>query len=331
MTTPTHDALDELATGYQASQIVLAANRLGLFRALADRILDAEVLAAALEASPRGTRILSDALVALGLLERVGDGYRNSELARRHLLPDSPEPRADMLRHAARLYARWGGLYDAVKTGEPVDDGQLDLRLLGDETDFARAMADIGRRSAAATSAQLDLGGCRRLLEIGGGPAIYAIEFARRWPQLLVVVLDREEAVAEARRNVRETSLEDRIELVVGDAFEAELGGPYDAVFVSNVVHIYSAADNQRLIERCAAVLAPGGRLVLKDFFLDDDRRSPPGGVLFAVNMLVNTAAGDCYTVSEAHRWLELAGLEPREVRDIASRSRLLIAAKPDV
>ncbi len=69
---------------------------------------------------------------------------------------------------------------------------------------------------------------------------------------------------------------------------------------------------------------------MLKDFFLDDDRRSPPGGVLFAVNMLVNTAAGDCYTVSEAHRWLELAGLEPREVRDIASRSRLLIAAKPD-
>ena len=66
MSPPSRDLIDELASGYQASQILLTANRLGLFAALADRSKDHLQLAHDLETDPRGTRILCDALVDLG-------------------------------------------------------------------------------------------------------------------------------------------------------------------------------------------------------------------------------------------------------------------------
>ena len=287
-----HDAIDELLQGYQNSQILLTANRLGLFAAL-------------------------------------GDGIRDSDLVCRHLLPDSPEPRIHLLQHGSRQYERWGRLFDAVKLGRPAAAEDLDPRLSADESDFARAMADVGRRSAAATLDQLDLSAASKLLDIGGGPAIYAIEFARRWPQLDITVLDGAETLAVARENIGAAGLEHRIHTLAGDARVDPLGGPYDAIFISNVLHIHSAVDIQRLVQRCADRLTSGGQLLLKDFFLDADPKRTPGGAIFAVNMLVSTEAGDCYTVSEVQQWLDEADLEYATLREVASRSRLVIALKP--
>jgi len=328
VTPPRRDLIDDIAIGYQASQILLTANRLGLFAALADRSKDHLQLADDLETDPRGTRILCDALVDLGVLERTAEGYKPGSDARRHLLPNCAEPRADLLAHGSRLYERWAGLYDAVKTGSPVTDHQLDPRLEGSEREFARAMADVGRRSAAATCELLDLSGASHVLDLGGGPGIYAIEFARAWPDLEVTVFDTPAALGVARKNLETSGVADRVHLRAGDAFEDSLGGPYDAIFISNVIHIYSADDNRRLVARCANCLKVGGLLILKDFFLDDDRQRPAGGAVFAVNMLVSTEGGDCYTVTETRSWLEAAGLALEETLDVASKSRLLVASK---
>lgn len=323
------DAVDRIASGYRACQILLTANRLGLFEALDEGPLTAQALSARLEADRRGVCILCDALVSLDLLERGPEGYSNSPLAERVLLPSSPTSRVHVLRHTAKQYERWGRLHEAVKSGRPVSDEHLDPELVGDEQQFAQAMADVGRVSAVETSKVLDLDGVRRLLDVGGGPAIYATEFAKGNPELEVVVFDSEATLSVAERNIRAAGLENRVTCRAGNALEDDLGGPYDLIFISNVVHIYSAADNRRLLGRCASALAPGGRLVIKDFVLDDDRCGPPGGATFAVNMLVSTEGGDCYTVSEVNEWLSEEGLRFESLLDVATKSRLLISRKP--
>ncbi len=323
------DPVDRMASGYRACQILLTANRLGLFEKLIDGPLNAEDLSSRLDADHRGVRILCDALVAEGLLERAGGGYRNGSLAEQYLLESSPTSRVHSLHHTAKLYERWGRLHDAVVHGRPVPDEHLDPALVGNEKQFAEAMADVGRVSAVETSKVLDLDGVRRLLDIGGGPAIYAIEFARRNPGLEVVVFDSEATLTVAERNIRAAELEDRITCRAGDALEDDLGGPYDLIFISNVVHIYPAATNRQLLGRCASALGPDGRLVIKDFLLENDRLSPPGGAVFAVNMLVSTASGDCYTVSEVNDWLSEQGLRFESLVDVATKSRLLISRKP--
>lgn len=323
------DPVDRMASGYRACQILLTANRLGLFEQLTEGPLSTENLSSRLEADHRGIRILCDALVAEGLLERRHDGYRNGPLVEQYLLRSSPVSRVHSLHHTAKLYERWGRLHAAVVHGQPVPDEQLDPALVGNEEQFAKAMADVGRVSAAETSKVLDLAGVRRLLDIGGGPAIYAIEFARRNPALEVVVFDSEATLTVAESNIRAAELEDRVTCRSGNALEDELGGTYDLIFISNVVHIYSATTNRQLLGRCATALEPGGRLVIKDFLLDDDRLGPPGGAVFAVNMLVSTEGGDCYTVSEVNDWLAEHGLQFESLADVATKSRLLTSRKP--
>jgi predicted O-methyltransferase YrrM len=199
---------------------------------------------------------------------------------------------------------------------------------LSDARGFAQAMADVGRQSAQTTAEALDLSGARRLLDLGGGPGIYALEFARRYPALQATVFDLEDTVRVARENIRRAGLQDRVSVVAGDAFADDLGGPYDLIFVSNLVHIYSAQENLRLVGRCAAALAPGGRLCIKDFILDADGTSPPGGALFAVNMLVSTEGGDCYPLDQVKGWLEAAGLVFESITDLTPQSRLIRARR---
>ncbi|MGB5891186.1 MAG: class I SAM-dependent methyltransferase, partial [Thermoanaerobaculia bacterium] len=304
------DPIDEITSGYKASQILFTANRLGVFTTLEDGPLSATDLAANMGTDPRATRILCDALASLALLDKSNGVYSNSEMAGEFLLPDSPKSRSAMLLHAAKLYERWSKLYDVVRTGQPVPDTEIDSRLRGDGRDFARAMADVGRLAAESACEVLDLSAVRRLLDVGGGPGVYALAFARTNPELRAVILDSEETLEVAQANIARQKLEDRVSIRVGDAFVDDLGGPYDFIFISNLVHIYSEKENRKLLTRCAKALEPGGRLAIKDFLLDPDRLSPAGGAVFAVNMLLSTEGGDSYTAEEVQQWLEDAGLQ---------------------
>jgi precorrin-6B methylase 2 len=322
------DPIDELAGGYRAAQVLLTANRLGLFSLLSAGKRTAQEIASSLSTDLRATRILCDALVALSLLERKAKHYSNSSLAREYLLTESPQSKVAFLRHAAKLYMRWGSLYDTVKSGKPASDDNLDPRLVGGNRQFAEAMADTAKSVATQTAKRLNLSGVARLLDVGGGPGIYSIEFAREYPRLEAVILDNAETLEVAKANIERASLEDRVTLRAGDAFQDDWGGSYDFIFLSNVVHIYSTEANRKLVNRCAQALRPRGRLCIKDFFLDANRTGPGWASLFAVNMLLSTEEGDCYTLEEAASWIESAGLSFSEVLELTAQTRMVLACK---
>jgi predicted O-methyltransferase YrrM len=210
-----------------------------------------------------------------------------------------------------------------------VDEEAIDPRLRFEARAFARAMADTGRESSRLTATAIDLSEVRHFLDLGGGPGSYAIEFAQRAPDLEAVIFDSAETLEVARQNVAAARLSGRIEVRAGNAFEDELGSGYDLILLSNFIHIYSPEQNRPLMGRCAAALAAGGRLAIKDFFLDPDRTSPTAAALFAVNMLVNTEAGDCYTLSEVRTWCAAAGLRFETYRELTAQSGLVIVKKP--
>lgn len=321
--------LDELASAYRPAQILFTALRLGVFNALAAGPRSHPDLARGLGTDERGTRILCDALAALELLEKDADGrFRNAPVAQEVLLSGGAESKRAMYLHGARQMARWAGLYDVVRLGRPTPEEEIDHRLSSDARAFAAAMRDVGRQSAAKLAEVMDFAGVRRLLDVGGGPGTYALELAGRYPDLEAVVFDRPDTAEVARENVREAGLEDRVQAVGGDALEDDLGGPYDFILVSNLVHVFPEEANRRLVHNCAAALAGGGRLAIKDFLLDPDRTSPTGAALFAVNMLVSTEAGDGYTVQQVSGWMRDAGLEPQPAVDLTAQSRVLVGRR---
>ena len=55
-------------------------------------------------------------------------------------------------------------------------------------------------------------------------------------------------------------------------------------------------------------MLAPGGRIMIRDIVMESDRIAPPEGALFAVNMLVATASGGTFTIDEFTEDLQASG-----------------------
>jgi len=322
------EQIDRLSSGYREAQVLLTANRLGLFRLLEDGPKTAAEIAKRLQAAKRGIEILCDALVALTLLHKKEGKYDNSEAAKACLLASSPSPKSAMLLHSAKLYERWGKLYQVVKTGQCVTEDQIDPSLGHREEDFARAMADSARGILKPTVEALPLGNAERMLDVGGGPGLYSIEVMRRHPQLRCVILDNKKTLEVAGENAVKAGVRDRLTLMPGDVFEVDLDGPYDFIFMSNLIHSYSPKENASLVKKCAAALNPGGRLCLKDFFLEKDRTAPVWAALFAVNMLVNTDEGNCHTTDEASSWLAAAGLKVEPLRHITPQTALLIGQK---
>jgi len=322
------EKLDAITQGYRAAQILFTAVRFNLFQIIGGLKMDFNEIAVKAHADPRGIRILCDALVALGFLEKQDSQYINIADASTFLMSEGKSSQNALLMHNAALYESWSQLFDIVKTGKPALHERVNPELRASEKSFAQAMASSAKTAAHETADNLDLSQVRTLLDVGGGPGIYAIEFARRFPQLQAVILDGAETLEIAQNNISKAQMQHRITTKNGNAVVDDWGTGYDCIFISNIIHMFSVEYNNIIINKAAKALSPNGLICIKDFFLNEDRTSPEKSCLFAVNMLVNTGEGDCYTVQETIEWLEAAGILYEKVIDLRSPSRMVLGKK---
>lgn len=325
------EAIDEItgvAAGFAPAQIILTANRLDLFTRLADGERSAQALAATLGTDPRATAMLCDALAAMELLIKKEDTYANSPKAARFLVRGQPYYIGDSLRHQAGLWARWGRLEEAVKTGAPVNRDEHQESSEQKTREFTLAMANIGRLSAGQLVDGLDLHGVCTLIDVGGGPGIYAVECVRKQPDIRATVFDLPEVVSIAEEYIDTAALRDRVTTRAGDAMADDLGGPYDLALMSNFIHIFSLEQIHHIIKKVADALNPDGRLVVKDFFVNEARTGPRFAMQFAMNMLLHTEAGNTYSVSEIEEAFREAGLVWLYSYPVGRHSTVAVAGK---
>ena len=116
-----------------------------------------------------------------------------------------------------------------------------------------------------------------------------------------------------------------RVRFVAGDARTAELGGPYGAALLCNVLHFHDAAGCAALCAAAARAVAPGGRVVIKDLRVDDDRSGPLAGLLFALGMAVYSERGDVHATATVRAFLAGAGLDAIEARRLAAADDAIV------
>jgi len=322
------EALSRLTRGFMGSQVVFEAHAAGVFPLL-EQPRTAQEVAEAVGWPRRSARLLLDGLVALELVEKNGDAYRNGPVATACLVPDRPAYQGHIVSHHHNLMARWARMGEALRSGggvaEPGDPGRGPKEL----RDFILGMSDVAKFSAQGLLGVLDLSAYRHLLDLGGGPATYAIAFLQRNPEMRATVFDRPEVIPIAQEQTRQAGLEDRIACIGGDMTTDDLGSGYDLILVSNIIHALGPDTNRALVQKCYDAMAPGGLLIIKDFLVDNDRSGPAFSLLFALNMLVGTADGDTYTVAEVEAWTTAAGLTNGRVIDLTPQSRLWLSEKP--
>jgi ubiquinone/menaquinone biosynthesis C-methylase UbiE len=296
------DELMAVATGYQRSMAIFAALRLGLFAALADGASDAASVARRIGAEPRRTGVLLDGLCAIGLLEKRGGKYRNGEIARAFLL-DGPKSKASILLHHGDGWSDWGRLDAKVRAGRKGPKGGGDF-----QENFIRGMEDNAVERAEAVSARMPLAPGERLLDLGGGPGTYARAWARRCPGAEVTLFDLPVTLRVARKIMREKGEAGRIRLLAGDFLADPVGGPYDVVWISQILHAFGRPDCIRILRKAHAALVPGGRVAVQEFVLDPSRTAPEGPAVFSVHMVAVTGEGQSYTAADIASMLSEAG-----------------------
>jgi 2-polyprenyl-3-methyl-5-hydroxy-6-metoxy-1,4-benzoquinol methylase len=300
---------------YQQTAAMEAALDLDLFTAIAQGNHTAETLAAACQASIRGTRSLCDALVVLGFLEKHNNKYS--------LSPDS----AMFLDRNSRTYvgtaAQFLGiqehrknferLAEAVRKGGTVAPNEGTMAPEHPMwVQFARGMAPLAAMLAEWTSTALkaDTNQPWKVLDIAAGHGMFGISIARHNPQARIVGLDWAPVLEVAKEHARKAGVQDRYSALPGSVFDVDLGNDYDVVLLPNFIHHFDAPTNEKLLRKIHAALKPGGRVAVVEFVVNDDRISPPAAAMFTLTMLVGTSHGDAYTYHDIENMLKNSGFK---------------------
>ena len=305
---PTPESIREMIIAFQRSRVVLTAFELGIFTALGDDALSAADVSGKTGTDAKAAERLMNALCALDLLEKRNGSFRNTPAASRCLVEGRPDYMAGIM-HLSNLWETWSTLTGTVRSGKPVIGDEINDRGDGWLVSFIAAMHDRARRTAPAVVSLLDLSGVRRVLDVGGGSGVYSMAFVKAADGITAAVFDLPGVAPITKGYIDREGLAGRIGIFTGDYNTDPLPPGFDLVFLSAVVHSNSHDENRELIRKCAASLNPGGRVVVQDFIMNDDRTAPAHGALFSINMLVGTRAGDVYTETEIRGWMEDAGM----------------------
>ncbi|RMH03063.1 MAG: methyltransferase domain-containing protein [Planctomycetota bacterium] len=320
----------DLGWAFARTRVFQTAIQLGLFARLAAGPRTPAALADEAGWSRRGTRMLLEALAALGLLERRDRRFALTADARRFLVPDSP----NYLGHAFeddRRWRAWSELPECVRGGRPTARG-------GAERDPGAFFAPLVRSlhvthaAAAAAAARVLTAGRRpgaRILDLACGSGVWGIALARADPAARVTAQDFASVLELTRGFVAEAGLTDRFSWLPGDLDQFDPGeASFDLVLLGHIVHSLGARRFRALLPRLHRALVPGGRLAIADMVPDDDRTGPPFPLLFALNMLVHTEEGDVFSRAEYAEMLAEAGFGPPAAHDLGSHSPLLVAER---
>ena len=317
----------ELSSGYRPALLILTANRLRLFDALGDRAMTARVLATELGLDRRALVIVLDALTALGLLLKRKNHYRCRARVKELLVTGGARYKGNILDHRFNVLERWMDLPRVVKQGGPANL-MRSRRSQQQWREFILGMEDVANESLDPFLEAMNLEGRNRLIDLGGGPATYTIALCKKYKRLEAVLFDLPETVSIARKRIGEAGLDGRIKTAAGDYITGDIGRGFDAALLSNIIHSLSGKEFLMLARKIFRALDEGGIIAVREFRLDENRTNPIGSALFAVNMLVSTEGGNCYTPSEIKKTLGRAGFVKLHTAAVTPQANLYLGVK---
>jgi ubiquinone/menaquinone biosynthesis C-methylase UbiE len=328
MSTPapqvTPEPIFDIFTAFMASKFVFTAAEIGIFEQLARGPAVLDELAVGTGVPTRTLRIVTDAVVSLGLIERDGERYTNSAVAAAFLTASGPGDMRPALRLGNQItFPRWTRFEEAVRTDERIF-GELSF------TEHEQAIFSSGVETFTAGHAQAlptayDFSQHRRLLDLGGGTGSFLLAVLARHPHLRATLFERPAAAAVARERLKNEPLADQIDIVTGDFFHDPIPDCHDVIIIAHVLHCFTTERNHALLQRLRQRVPDGARLLLIDFWTDPTHTEPRAAALMAGEFLLEVG-GDVYSADEAKSWLQDTGWQMQQHSPLAGPATLITA-----
>ena len=270
----------ELSGNVIGSFGVAIAHEVGVFHFLANGPRTAGQLCAALGLSARPAEALLILCISAGLLRVERGAYSLTAVAEDYLVEHSP-------MYAGSLFEFWSGdnpfsyvrLLDAVKGDGQVAHGRRQwIENHRDDAEraesFTRIMHGHSMAPALVWPQKVDLGGSRRLLDVGGGSGAHSIGALLHWPQLEAIVLDLPSVCIAAQRYIAQYGMTQRIRTQAADMW-TDAWPDADIHFFSDIFHDWTPDECRTLVTRSFQSLPRGGRIFVHEMLYDDDKKGP--------------------------------------------------------
>ncbi len=287
-----------LADAVLLYQAALAAHELGLFEALGGGPLPVEALASRLGLTEMAVDRLATALAALGLVARQGTMVRSTPLAAMYLESRSPWPMAallDLERKLLRTTYTYDQLLSALRAGGPArSSGDWIGTALGDAREaraFTLAMHAHSVPAARVWTRKVDLSGHHLFLDVGGGSGAHALAAVEATAGLRAKVLELPMVCGFTSEMIHAAGLGARVEALRFD-FWRDAFPAADLHFYGDVFHDWPIDACRKLVEKSFAALPSGGRILVHEMLLAEDRQGPAAVAASGLAMLLLTGGG---------------------------------------
>ena len=330
----------QTATAFWNSKVLLTAVDLDLFSTLGDDSMTAAQLGERLDLHDRGTYDFFDALVALGFLDRDGDGpdgqYRNTPETSAFLNTASPGYIGGLPKMLnSRLFGFWNHLGTALQTGEPQNEATLGGENIFDVlyTDqeklrkFLEAMSGVQFGNFMQLAEKFDFSKYQSMSDIGGALALLSRVVGARHGHLSINSFDLPPVAPLAQKCVDDANMTDRIKIVPGDFFADDLPKA-DVVTMGNILHDWNLEKKMMLIRKAFDALPDGGAFIAIENVIDDARRENAFGLLMSLNRLIETGDGFDYSAADFRSWCGDVGFGSFDLIPLTGPASAVVAYK---
>lgn len=331
---PTPERIMQFAWGYAPTLILEAAIHHRVFDALDEQPKSASALAAETATDERALRSILDALVGFEFLAKDAHGhYSNTPESSAFLVMTKPGFQGGIFQHTStQLLPKWLQLNEVVKTGRPASAVNQEGNGTEFFEQFVEAIFPMSYLAAQTLGKSLHLGSAStpvKALDIAAGSGVWGVALAQQSPQVAVTAVDWAGVLPVTRRVVSRFGLEKQFTFVEGDLLEADYGDGFQIATLGHIIHSEGEARSKQLLQKVFAALAPGGTIAIAEMVPNHERTGPPHALIFAVNMIINTEAGNTYSFEEMSDWLREAGFQNVRQLEAPAPSPLILADKP--
>ncbi len=312
---PNRDVLDDISFGLSRAAVLKAALELEILTRIAEGHRTAPALARLGGMSERGTRLLLDALVFIGMLIKQRNEYGLAPTAEAFLVKGKPSYFGDATLGDFAWDMR-GQLSKIIRTGkaiqptaftdafEPIWAGIAASALVDWQKQVENASALWDKLGITSENAK-----GLRVLDVACGAGVLAFALAKRHPSVRVTAIDRAMVLPYTKQVAEALGVTAQVTTVVGDALNLEVrAGAFDLVLFGNVTGYASPEQNVGMFRKAYEALTKEGRIVIAAPSADEDHKGPGEVPMAGIEMLLFSLDGDVYTLAEYRGMLEAVG-----------------------
>jgi SAM-dependent methyltransferase len=332
----TAEEVSNIAFGFMASKAMFAGLHLDVFTHLAAGPKTCENLSEIVGVPANRIVTLMNALNGVGLVELDGNLYANSVGAEAFLSRESKYDFGDYLRFQIdqQMYPFLGQLnevLDGSLSSDAVDSYQHWMSNPEQAALYSNAQHSGSLGPGRTIARMVDLTGAKSLLDVAGGTGAMTIRLLEANPDLTSTIIDFPNVSEIGWRFITEANMTNRVRYIPSNALNVEWPSEQDAILMSYLFSGVPGEEVPRLVQYAFDSLVPGGKFLVHDFMVNDDRTGPVLAALWQLQHMAFTPDAHSVTAGWLKAEMKKVGfIDIQDIQVIQGLTQLVHARKPE-